>query len=289
MSNSRQSWIIVNDQIHRRDELLIPVDARAVRYGDGCFETFRSYQGRFLKLEAHLERLKGALEYLRIIPSIELEDKSFREKILELLTENQLRDEDAVVRIQVWREGGRGFSISREADSGYCITVSKLPQISRAVSLATVATRRIPAEALNPRFKLSNSINYIQAATQASEQQADDALMLTVDGLVAETTIANIFWVNDQTVCTPSIDCDILPGITRNMILEILATKFDVSVREGQFTTADLKHADAAWICNSVRELVPVRKIDDQTFSLENSFFLKLKEAFKSYKNKLLA
>lgn len=281
-------WTIVNDEFHKQGERLLPVDSRAVRYGDGCFETVRSYQGKFLHLDAHIERLAGGLRYLSIQPPFKLDENQLKEKIRTLLFKNDLSNKEAIARIQVWREGERGFRFSSEAATSYCITVSPLPNISASITLATVSTRRIPSEALEPRFKLSNSINYIRAATEAAEQRVDDALMETINGYISETTIANIFWHNGETVFTPSVQCDILPGVTRRIIIKLLEDEFDIPVVEGEFALEALKEAEVAWICNSVREVVPVKSIDKHTFALPSPFIEDLKEAFESYKKRNL-
>ncbi|MFH5831140.1 aminotransferase class IV [Halalkalibaculum sp. DA384] len=272
----------------RQGEPVLAADSRAVRYGDGCFETFRSYRGRFFYLGEHLERLRNGLQYLRIRPPFEIERESVKKKVITLLQKNNLYDGEAVVRIQVWREGKRGFQVSTSAKAGYCITADPLPAISSPVSLATVSVRRIPSEAIDPRYKLSNSINYIQAATEATERGADDALMQTTDGYISETTIANIFWMRGKTVYTPSEQCDILPGITRGRILHLLKTELNAPVSEGAFSLEQLKKADAAWICNSVRELVPVASVDGHTFPGAHPFVKELKKKIKSYRQKLL-
>ncbi len=280
--------MIVNGQFHHQGENLLPVDSRAVRYGDGCFETLRSYQGKFFKLESHLERLRQGLKYLQIQSPFKIRSDEVKEKLRVLIEKNKLTEKDAVVRLQVWRTGERGYSISEDAGAGYCISVSPLPNLPASVSLATVSTRRIPAEAVNPKYKLSNSINYIRAASEAAARQADDALLQTVEGYISETTIANIFWVNNDTVFTPSEECDILPGITRNILCNIIQQELDISVVKGAFRPNELQNAKAAWICNSVREIVEIRSLDGHQYARKHPFFSELKKAFNSYKNKEL-
>ena len=288
MNETQKRWIIVNGEFYPEGEKLIPAGARAVRYGDGCFETLRGYQGQFLKLEAHLERLEKGLKYLDILSPLKLEKSDVKSLFLDLLQKNGLDHQDAVVRLQVWRNGKRGFSVPSDAGAGYAISATPLPQIPSSVVLATVPTRRIPSEALDPNFKLSNSINYIRAASEASRLGADDALMLTTDQYVAETTIANIFWLRDGRVFTPSKSCDILPGITRDLLMEQIVAMND-PLETGKFELWELLKAETAWICNSLREIVPVQSLDDQTYNTGHPMLAELKDRFNTIKDKQLS
>lgn len=284
MSRPDHSWILLNGKLRQSDEPVFGVEARSVRYGDGCFETWRSYEGAFLELQHHIERLSGAMEYLKIRAPATFARTDLVREVHELLKKNELIDHQAVVRLQVWREGSRGFAIPEGATSGYCISVSALPDIAESITLATVPTRRIPATSLDPHFKLSNSLNYIRSSTEARQQGADDALMQTVDGAVSETTIANIFWFSENTVYTPDETCDLLPGITRRIILKILETQLDLSCQQGSYSMQDIANAECIWVCNSVREIVPVRKVNNRTFDPSHPLLEELRNQFKEYR-----
>lgn len=285
---SDQRWIIFNGALHKAGEPLVPAESRAVWYGDGCFETVRCYGGKFLKLGMHLERMNGGLKYLGIAPPAIWDSGELKGEIQRLLKKNGLLESEALARVQIWREGARGFDTTETEGSGYSVSVFPLPTISKSVRLSTVATRRIPAVAVDPRFKLSNSINYIRASAEASEQKTDDALMLTVEGLVAETPIANIFWIQDDTVCTPSGSCDILPGITRSLIIKVIGEMGGITMETGEYTPANLLNAEAVWVCNSVREMVPVQAVDKHEFKVDHPLFRKIESSFRAYRNRNL-
>lgn len=282
------NWIFIDDDWQKAGTPVLTAQSRAVMYGDGCFETVRSYSGAFLHLEAHLLRLRGGLEYLRISPPPGLSIKTLRESIGRLLKKNGMAETDSVVRIQVWREGDRGFRVSEKARTHYALTVSPVPEIPESIRLATVPTRRIPAGAIDPGFKLSNGINYIRAASEAARAGADDALMLTVDGFVSETTIANLFWTDGDSIYTPSRNCDILPGITRKILIDIIRKEMEVALTEGEFTLESLLECDAAWVCNSVRETVPVCAVDEREFTTSNSLYDELAGMYQAYRTKNL-
>lgn len=281
-------WTIVNDRLMEADTPVLPVESRAVSYGDGCFETLRSYAGRFLDWRAHAARLHGAMAYLGMPVTGLPEVDALREKTVHLLRKNDLVDKDAVVRLQVWREGGRGYNTDPAAAVSWAVQTGALPEFTDVVKLALVPTCRIPASAVDPRFKLSNGINYIRAAREAAAQGADDALMRTVDGWISETTIANIFWVEGNTIYTPSEACDLLPGITREILIRLIRDEGAFRLDSGAYTMAELAEAEAVWVCNSLREMVPAVAVGGRVFNPEHAVIRKLQNAFEEYKKRNL-
>ncbi len=261
----------------------VPVESRGLMYGDGCFETLRLYGGSFFKLGSHLRRLKEAAGYLGLVYPGELEAGRLKRDIAKLAKKNGLESGDAIARMQIWRGGIRGYRPQAEAATHYSLMVTGLPPSDDAITLSTVHTRRIPSAALPSRFKLCNNINYIAAVKEASAKGADDALMQTVEGYVSETTIANIFWIKGNTVYTPSESCDLLPGITRAVILELLKGDSRYRLREGSYRPEDLMDADAAWICNSVREIVPVARVNEASLAVDHQLLFSLKNQFEAY------
>ncbi len=158
---------------------------------------------------------------------------------------------------------------------------------AKPVNLITSRFRSIPAKALQPDIKWTNSINYILAAREAQQKHADDALMLTHSGLVSETTVANIFWMTSNTIFTPSPDCDLLPGITRGALLDIFEQS-SIPLVEGEFEPQVLTGADMVWLCNSVREIYPVGQLDEYRYEPDPLFFRTLGDQFDAYKKEHL-
>lgn len=288
MSNDERI-ALVNGTFTKSDAPAVPVTSRGFMYGDGCFETLRSYKGAFFELNEHIRRLKQGLNYLSIALPGDLQPPTINELLGGLITKNGCQNEDAVIRLQVWREGDRGYA-TNSSRSGYAVTLSPLNYSNRSYALATVSTPRIPSSALPARYKFTNGINYIKAAAQAQKKGADDALMQTVNGFVSETTVANVFWMKKEKIYTPSVDCDVLPGITRNAVLKYLSNTLNRKVEEGKFPVQSIKNADLVWICNAVKEIAAVHQIDQVAFNTSSDFFVELRSVFESYlRNKLIS
>lgn len=277
----KTAYLLLNGEMVGSGEAVTSLLNRGMMYGDGCFETLRSYEGKFLLWEAHMQRLFGALAYLGIEHS--LESRKLKAHTLHLLEANGLKDAHAIVRIQCWRSGGERGYLPVSSELSYCIQVYSMQPGKKPLALVTAETRSIPSASLSRKFKLSNGINFIKAAQFARKHDADDALLLTVNGAVSETTASNVFWIHNNTVFTPSENCDILAGITRKILLEIMRQK-QIHCKEEAFSPAHLKSADAVFCTNSVREIQPVRSVDDVHFSKNSELLETIKTAFAAYK-----
>ena len=121
------------------------------------------------------------------------------------------------------------------------------------------------------------SILNILAKIEAIKADVEEALMLNAEGYLAEGTISNIFFVKDNILCTPSIECGILDGITRAIILD-LAARNGMLVREGQFLPEDLFAASEVLITNTTMEVMPVRRVERKQFKAGDVARLLLKK-----------
>lgn len=264
------------------------VDSRGLMYGEGVFDTLRTYSGQTLFFSEHIDRLQSGLKALGIDLAADFTADCLRSQIQALLAEKQLLNTAATVRLQAWRDGSRGYAPGRNETLHYTITASACPGRFEFPALATVDRRRIPSQALPSEYKFTNGINYILAAREARKKGADDALMQTIDGWISETTIANIFWRRGDCVYTPGRDCDLLPGITRKMVIELIRAEEQLKLITGTFELEHLLQADEIWICNSVRELLAVKTINGKPFTTEGEGTTILRKRFEKYRNEHL-
>lgn len=284
MVESSNNWLIFDGDLITADQPVVPIVSRGLMYGDGVFETLRTYKGKTLLLEDHLNRLHSGMYMLGMKVDTHVKVEALKERIWKLLDKKQLLNVDAIIRLQVWRDGQRGYHPKTDSNIHYSITGSACPEDFRPPALATVKQRRIPSQSMPSFAKFTNGINYIMAARQASEKGGDDALMQTIDGYISETTIANIFWVRGDTIFTPDKECDLIPGITRNIILEMIGESNRWKCQEGKYTLDHLLDADSVWICNSVREVLAVEKIDSEKFDTDHPVIKKLQERYTAFR-----
>jgi branched-chain amino acid aminotransferase len=249
-------------------EARVSVFDHSFLYGDGCFETILCRHGRPFELDAHLDRLWASCAYLRIEPQATRAEIAAR--IGELLQRAALST--GWVRVVVSR--GEGYPVSdprRATRPTLVISVQDEPSVRRdpelGITLTIASTRRIPPVCLDPRVKANNYLNHIVAKWEAIAAGTDDALLLDVDGYVAELGSANVFAVAGTTMATPP-PRNILAGITRAVVLRLAregALGDRIVAVERDLAPYDLYTADEVFVVGTGAGVVCVREIDGRT------------------------
>ncbi|MDI6890121.1 MAG: aminotransferase class IV [Thermodesulfovibrionales bacterium] len=264
-------------QVHLKGRL-VPVKEAVVSvfdhgflYGDGVYETMRVYEGVTFMLDEHLRRLYRSASMIGL--TIPLEMDSLKTSIYDTLIANSLKN--AFVRLTVSRgHGPIGLDPDLCPEPTIVIIAQELKDYPKSfyekgISLVIPETKRNLMEALNPRIKSLNFLNNILAKIETKKRGAYEAVMLNVYGKLTEGTISNVFFYKDGILCTPSLECGILDGITRGVVID-LALRDGLGVKEGEFTKEDLYPAAEVFITSTTLELMPVSKVDDQKYAVGN-------------------
>jgi len=257
-------WVYLNDCFVQKEHARVSVFDHGFLYGDGVYETLRAYQGRIFLWERHMARLRRSCELIGL--DLPMHHEAWIPIIAELLVRNGLQD--AGLRLTVSRGEGE-LGIDPSLCSNPTIVVMAKPvvtytdqQRAQGKVLHLSSVRRNPELAQSPQIKALSFLNNILAKQEAVRVGADDALMLNMDGYLSECTTSNIFFVKNQQLYTPAVDCGILQGITRDVVIE-LADKLEVCVEEGRYTMELLLQADECFITNTGIEIMPVSRIGD--------------------------
>ncbi len=260
-------FIYLNDKLVPSSEAKVSVFDHGFLYGDGIYETMRVYDGVVFMLDEHLRRLfRSALLIGLDIPK---DVPGIKRALYETLKANGLAD--AYVRLTVSRGYGPiGLDPDLCKGATFVIIANEFKDYPHAyyaegIRLMVASTRRNLREALNPQIKSLNFLNNILAKIEAKKADADEALMVNAGGYLTEGTISNIFFVRDHAVHTPSVECGILDGITRSLVID-LAARSGLAVREGEFVPDDLLQAEEAFITNTTMEVMPAGRIDGVHF-----------------------
>jgi branched-chain amino acid aminotransferase len=270
----RHVW--VNGTLLPANAAHLSVFDRGFQLGDGVFETLRARAGRPTELDEHVARLRTSASGLGIELPGDLRAR-LDAGIAALLDAEALagEDGDASIRITV----SRGVFASRgvlpaETDVEPTVVIQAWPvpaeppaSVATGIHLAASSVRRDPQSPLL-RLKTTSRADYVYAKLEAQRAGADDALFLTVDGLLSEATSANLFLVRpaaDGTIelATPSLDCAILPGTTRTWLLG-WAARVGLRAIEGSLTRDALATASEAFVSSSVAGVVPVTRFDGE-------------------------
>lgn len=227
---------------------------RSLMYGEGVFETLR-YKGKLPTLiDEHYNRLVRGLKLLSI-PVITKED--FLDSIESAVKD--MKDEDLYVKVVVFGEGLSYYPL-KSYKSNILVVVKPFKPVDEEIKL-TVSPYRI--HSLDPlvHIKSTNYLRNILIKRFAREKGYFDAIILNENSEITETSSANIYWVKGKYLYTPSLDCGVLAGISRKVVLEN-AKREGFVVVEGRFSLKDLKNADMIFISNSLHGLMRVSNID---------------------------
>src|SRR6266567_4082470 len=230
---NRDLIVNINGQLVHRDKAGISPFDSAVQGGDAVWEGLRLYNGRIFKLHEHLDRLERSAHALSIV------DLPPREKIIEELKRtvaaNKMRD-GVHIRLTLTRgvkiTSGMDPRLNQSGATLIVLAEHKAPVYSKdGLKLITASIRRPPPEVLDARIHHANLLNSILAKIEANNAGADDALMLDINGFVAETNATNVFIVRNSDksrgtgdlATSKVVACP--EGITRATVIEIAASE----------------------------------------------------------------
>ncbi len=254
-------WI--DGEIVEGDEARIPVTDHGLLYGDGIFEGIRVYRNRVFRLDAHMKRFEAGARGI----ALELPGGIDAVRAIVLATVRAFGADEAYVRLIATRGEG-----SLSVDPTTCpqprlicmvdhVRIYPLDKLSSGLDLVTSSLRRPSPDVLDPRIKSLNYLNNVLAKLEARQRGADEALMLNAQGMIAETSVANVFAVREGVLLTPPATDGALEGVTRATVME-LATTLGIPVREQTLSRFDFFAAEEAFLTGSGAGIVPIRSLD---------------------------
>ena len=244
----------LNGRFVRADRAAIALSDRGFRFGDGVFETIRLVGGVPYQWELHMARLLSGLAALKITPP----EIHWPFYVASLIRKNKAVD--GVLRIAVSRGvGSRGY-LPHPPGMPATWAMEYLPPLDLPLApyrlwLSSIA--RIPPQCLPTQYKLAQGMGSTLAALEAVENDCDDALQLTPDGLISEASSGNIFWVRDGQLNTPGLETGCLAGTTRDAVLRLSSIPVHV-VADG---ISRLQGAEAVFLTNTRLGIFPVAEV----------------------------
>ena len=270
-------------------EAKVSVATHALNYGTACFEGIRAYwneqqeQLYLLKLREHYQRLANSCNLLRMWPTESIDDLC--RITIELVRMHGYR-QDAYVRPLVYKASRTIKLTLSSLDDGLAIftfAMGNYVDISAGLHVCTSSWRRANSNAMPIRAKVTGAyINSSLAVDDASAAGFDEAIMLTHDGTVSEGSSCNLFILRNGKIATPALSEDILEGITRNTLIDMIQQEFGMKVEERGIDRTELYAADEIFLCGTGVQVSPVSSVDRRPVGSgkPGPFSMKLQELY---------
>lgn len=269
--SAKQTRIFLNGEFVSEADAKVSVFDRCFLYGDGIFEGVAVWDGAPFRLQPHLDRMRDGLDYLRI--ENPYDDGGWNDLIEQTITENKM--DDGYLRIQISR--GEGISsirweprLLRKPEPNVTIIPivgfkdyykGLLAEKMEAGLRAKILSRpRVPTASLPSGTKHCNYLNSVLGAIEVTSAQTDIGIAVDREGFVTEGIAYNVFAVKSGKLITSPLNRDILPGITRGVVLEIAARE-GIEANEVLFDAFALTSADEVFICSTLELAVPVIEV----------------------------
>ena len=272
-------WI--NGELLHRDQARISVFDSAVQGGDAVWEGIRVYDGRIFCFEKHLNRLMESAKSMDFanIPSID----EVKNAVFSTLKANGMKD-DTHIRLTLTRGEKITSGMNPKLNQFGCTLIVLAEWKSsifygKELRLVTSNIRRNSPLCLDSKIHHANLINNILAKIEANHAGVDDAVMLDLDGFVAETNATNIFIIKNGVVITPYPKA-CLPGITRGLIIEICKNN-NIPIVEQDISVTELYNADEVFTTGTMGELARVNEIDNRKIENKGGVLMQLQSLFR--------
>ena len=261
----------VNGRVSDQEHAAISVFDHGFLYGEGIYETLRTYNGQPFLCDRHMTRRRKAAGMLAL--EVPLSDAAIDARFRDTMAAAGLGDgpeREAYIRILITRGIGE-LTYDPAACPTPSVVVIVKPNVDppkdvfeKGVKVALVPVVRNHPGSVNPLIKSNNLLNNALAMQEAFRRGGYEGIMRNYKGELAECTQSNFFIVKNGAALTPPIDAGLLPGITRAFLFEVGA-EIGVAVREQVLRDDDLFGADECFLTSTTREAVPIVRVDDRT------------------------
>ena len=266
-----------NGQLYAIDSLLLPIENRALRYGDSLFETLKVFREHINFWEDHYLRLMASMRILRMEIPMNFTMEFLEEQILEVVAANELSKTPARIRFTVFRNNG-GLYFPADNNISYSIEVQALenPHFildKEAYEVDLFKDYYVNADLLSS-LKSNNRIINVLGSIYAEENDYANCLLLNNNKQVVEALNGNIFLVKDTMVITPPIKDGCLNGIIRKKLISLIQKSDTYKIQEASISAFELHKADELFITNSIVGIRPVTNYRKASYGNTAAAFL---------------
>ncbi len=281
-----ENIVYLNGKYLPVEQATISVMDRGFLFGDGVYEVIPIFANKLLRPDEHLSRLQNSLN--RIGLSNPMSDEEWQKLFSELLDKNA--GDDRAIYLQLSRGSYSKRDLSANKDSSptiFAMVLQVIPPdidiLSAGISVITVDDFRWNACDIKSTSLVAN----VMLKQQAAEAGVEDAILIK-DECVTEGTASNVFVIKDGVLITPPTSRQLLPGITRDLVIEI-AENNAIVVEQREINEAELYRADEIWMTSSMREIAPVIKLNNKAVGagVAGNVWKRMMDLYQQYKQEL--
>lgn len=270
-SRHPNSWVYYNGEIRRYHDSRLGLMTHALHYGTGCFEGIRAYWNPqknnlyLLEAQAHFDRLRRSGNIMRM--TLPASTEELIGITLELLRRNDYRA-DTYIRPLLFKSSeviGVRLAGIEESFLIYTAPMGNYVEVDAGIRCMVSSWRRVSDQSLPARGKITGSYaNSALAKAEAEDNGYDEAIVLTTDGHVSEGSAENIFMFKDGVFVTPPVTDDILEGVTRRILMNLIRDDLGKQVVERSIDRTELYTCEELFMCGTGAQVSPVVSVDNR-------------------------
>lgn len=243
----------------------LSVTDRGLNYGDGLFTTILVAKGHCCLLNKHLKRLQDGIKLLGIA---QIDFGQLIEQLSGLAKDLN----SGVIKVVITRgDGVRGYSSVGCTQPTVIVNAGKLPthypRLRKSGISVGISTIPLGLNPVTAGLKHLNRLEQVLVRQQIDQEHWDDAIVLDCQGFIVESNLANIFWVKDNILYTPSLDLAGVEGVMREFVME-KAAELGLTIKVDRYRLSSVTEADEIFVTNSLMQLVPVVKIEERNYKV---------------------
>lgn len=247
--------IFINGKFYSEKDANISIFDHGFLYGDGIFETLRTYNCKVFKIDEHLERMFHSAKLVKF--QISFTKKQLKSAIISTIKKNRLKE--AYIRLTISRGIGE-LRYTTESNPNVIIIAKPFIKYPKNVHEKGVSVITYNAERVMPEVKSTSCLPLVLAKSEATRRNCFDAILVDRSGFITEGTVSNVFFVKNSIIYTPKEN--ILQGITSGIVIKI--AKKIAKIIEAKIKKEKIYSFDECFLTNTSGEIVPVNKIDNK-------------------------
>jgi D-alanine transaminase len=259
------SKVLLNDNYVDQSEAKISPMDRGFLFGDGIYEVIPTYSGKPVGLSLHLDRMNRGLKEIGI--KYEADVAQWREHIQYLTQQTSTESVGVYIHVSRGTDTKRFHAYPDNVAPtvfAYAFDIAPSQEVNRDTAIGKEVVTAEDLRWQRCHIKSTSLLGNVMHFQQGQDRQKDEVILYNSHKNVTEAAACNVFIVKDDVIKTPKLDHQLLPGITRHIILASLEIEGGFTVSEQDISVSELKDADEVWISSSSKEIAAVVKVDEK-------------------------